>query len=118
EQPSSQRLREARKKGQVAKSKMLSSSAVTFGGLFGFLAFAPESAEHFKAWTVSIFSRQQYDARAVGLEAVAMFARFAAPALVGALVASVIVGVASVGFQFNPEAVAPKFERLNPAEGF
>src|SRR5207248_9356776 len=84
----------------------------------GFLAFAPESAAHFKAWTASMFSRHEFDARGVGLEAVAMFARFAAPALLGALVASVVVGVASVGFQFNPGAVAPKFERLNPAEGF
>ena len=54
EQPTSQRLREARKKGQIAKSRMLSSSAVTMGGLFGFLAFAPESAARFEQWTASM----------------------------------------------------------------
>ncbi len=38
EKPSAKRLREARRKGQIPRSRLLSSSAVTLGGLLGFMA--------------------------------------------------------------------------------
>jgi type III secretion protein U len=118
EQPTSQKLREARKKGQIPKSRMLSSSAVTLGGLMGFLAFAPESAARLRGWTASLFSRQELDLHAVALEALTVFARLAAPALMGSLVASIIASVAMAGFQLQPELVVPKLERIDPMAGF
>ncbi len=39
------------------------------------------------------------------------------PALGGALVASLVVSVAMVGFELNTEHVTPKLERISPAAG-
>jgi type III secretion protein U len=44
-------------------------------------------------------------------------ALLAGPALGGALLASLAVSVATVGFELNAEHVTPKLERINPAEG-
>ena len=42
QQPTAKKLRDAQKKGQVPKSKLLTSAAVTLGGLSATLAFAGE----------------------------------------------------------------------------
>jgi type III secretion protein U len=115
EKPSARRLRDARRKGQIPRSRLLSSSAVTLGGLLGFTAFAPEGFERLKEWTAQLL----LEPRSSGAweEALWMLARLSGPALGGALVASVGVSVAMVGFELNPEHVAPKLERINPAAG-
>lgn len=114
EKPSARRLRDARRKGQIPRSRLLSSSAVTLGGLLGFTAFAPEGFERLKEWTSQLLEQQSAGAWEGGLW---MLARLSGPALGGALVASFGVSVATVGFELNPEHVTPKLERLNPAAG-
>jgi type III secretion protein U len=115
EKPSARRLRDARRKGQIPRSRLLSSSAVTLGGLLGFTAFAPEGFERLQEWTAQLL----LEPRSSGAweEALWMLARLSGPALGGALVASLGVSVAMVGFELNPEHVAPKLERINPVAG-
>ncbi|WP_224365294.1 EscU/YscU/HrcU family type III secretion system export apparatus switch protein [Hyalangium versicolor] len=115
EKPSAKRLRDARRKGQIPRSRLLSSSAVTLGSLLGFTAFAPDGFERLKEWT----ARLLLEPRSEGAweETLWMMARLSGPALGGALVASLGVSVAMVGFELNPEHMAPKLERISPAAG-
>ncbi|MDY7228618.1 EscU/YscU/HrcU family type III secretion system export apparatus switch protein [Hyalangium rubrum] len=116
EKPTAKRLREARHKGQIPRSRLLSSSAVTLGGLLGFTAFAPEGFERLKDWTARLF----LGAEATGAweEGLCLMALLSGPALGGALVAALTVSVAMVGFELNTEHLTPKLERINPAAGF
>ena len=115
-QPSAQKLRDARKKGQIPKSKLLCSAAVTLGGLWGTLAFAAETTARLREWTRSILSLSG-EPTAVLYDGLGLFVRSAAPTLAGAFVAAVASQVALSGFQLNVDHVAPKLERLNFVEG-
>jgi type III secretion protein U len=115
EQPSAKRLREARRKGQIPRSRLLSSSVVTFGGLLGLTASAPAGFARLKDWTARLMLHQEPTGALV--EAAGVMALLMGPALGGALLASLVVSVAMVGFELNAEHVTPKLERLNPAEG-
>jgi type III secretion protein U len=115
EQPSSKRLREARRKGQIPRSRLLSSSAVTLGGLLGFTACAADGFHQLQDWTARLFLEQQ------GLgaweEGLWIAGRLCGPALGGALLASLGVSVATVGFELETGHAAPKLERISPAAG-
>ena len=115
EQPTAKRLREARRKGQIPRSRLLSSSAVTLGGLLGFTAFASEGFARLQAWTARLFL--EHEATGAWEEGLWIAARLCGPALGGALVASLAVSVATVGFELEPSHAAPKLERISPAAG-
>ncbi len=115
EKPSAKRLRDARRKGQIPRSRLLSSSAVTLGGVLGFTAFAPEGFERLKEWTTRLLLEPE--ASHALEEGLWMLARLAGPALGGAVLASLAVSVATVGLELNPEHLTPKLERISPAAG-
>ncbi|MBN9683285.1 MULTISPECIES: EscU/YscU/HrcU family type III secretion system export apparatus switch protein [unclassified Corallococcus] len=115
EQPTAKRLREARRKGQLPRSRMLTSSATTLGGLLGFIAFAPEGFDRLKDWTARLMLEQT--AAGAWEEGAWVAARLCGPALGGALAASLAVSVATVGFELDARHAAPKLERINPAAG-
>lgn len=118
-QPTAQKLREARKKGQIPRSKLFTSAAVTLGGLAGTLAFAGDSSVRLQAWTVSLVGLSQQDPTAAMWDGVRVLALCTAPSLVGALGGALAASVAMVGgLEVNADAVTPKLERLDPAEGF
>lgn len=115
EKPSEQKLREARKKGQIAKSRLLSASVVTFGGLVGFsLSDAPATL---KAWTAMVLSSPDLSPAKALSQAVMVLAAVTAPPLATAFAASFLVSVATAGFQVNTGHVAPQLERVDPFQG-
>ncbi len=118
EQPTPKRLRDARRRGQFARSRLLSSAVVSAGALGGLFGFAPESAARLKTWTASVLSRQDVAADAALMEALQLLAWMAAPAVVGAFLASAAVSMVMAGFHFHPQELAPKLERIDPAAGF
>ena len=118
EQPSAKKLRDSRKQGQFARSRLLSSAAATAGGLFGFLAFADSNAARLKAWTTQLFSDPTHDPAAAIYEGLSVLAFAGVPALAGAFLGALLVSVAAAGLQFNPDQVAPKLERIDPIAGF
>jgi type III secretion protein U len=118
EQPTSQRLKDARKKGQLPRSKLLSSAATTLGGVTVLLALAPASAARLRDWTIAVLTRPELSAKAALSEALVMVVALAGPVLAGALLASFAVSAASAGFQLNTDVVAPKLERVDPFAGF
>lgn len=117
EQPSAKKLRDARKQGQFAKSKLLSSAAVTFGGFLGFIAFADTTSAKLQAWTTKLFTGQDVEPVTALYEGIALLALAVAPALIGAFVGALLASVATAGLEVNTDAIAPKLERLNPGEG-
>ena len=115
EQPSAKRLREARRKGQLPRSRLLSAAAVTLGGLLTLSATGASGWAALEAWTAQLWLRQ--DAAEAWRTALAVYARLCGPVLLGALLASVAVSVPVAGWAFHPEQVAPKLERISPAAG-
>ena len=115
EQPTAKRLREARRDGRIARSRLLTSSAVTLGGLLGFTASAPEGFLRLQEWTARLFLEQELQGAL--REGAWLAARLVGPALGGALVAALAVSVATVGFELNASHVAPKLERISPSAG-
>lgn len=115
EQPSSKRLREARRKGQIPRSRLLSSSVVTLGGLLGLTLSAPEGFARLKDWTARLMLHQEPTGAL--REAGWVMALLVGPALGGTLLASLAVSVGTVGFELNAEHVMPKLERISPAAG-
>lgn len=118
EQPTPQRLRKARSDGQVARSQLFSSGCVTAGGLMGLIAALPEGAARLQAFTSALFLQQAFHPSAAARDALLMLAWLVGPALAGALGASFVVSAATAGFRIDAQVLAPKLDRLNPAEGF
>lgn len=117
ERPTPKRLREAREKGQFARSRLLSSAVVGLGGLLGTLAAAPQACARLRAWTVTLLLRQDTAPMTALSEAGRGVLFLAGPGLAGALLASVALSVALAGFRFDPGQVLPRFERIDPAKG-
>jgi type III secretion protein U len=115
EQPTAKRLQDARRKGQLPRSRLLSASAVTLGGLLGSSFGVSAAWPRLHAWTAQLLLEQR--AEGAAQEALTVLVVFCGPALAGALLASLVVSVAVAGLSFQPELVAPKLERVSPAAG-
>ncbi len=116
EQPSARRLREARRKGQIPRSRLLSSSVVLLGGGLGLSAVLPRVVTKFEAWTTRLLLTQ--DASGALREATVWLAWGAGPPLLAAWLAALGVSVAMSGLEFNADHVMPRLERIHPVEGW
>ena len=123
EQPTARRLREARKQGQVAVSKDLTTTAV-FVGLYLVLWFGAKFIhEHLNA----IVERAVRAPEAAGAESSAWMADVQsivsdaawaiAPLLLGVVAIAVLIGAMQTRGVFSLRVIAFKFERINPAAG-
>lgn len=123
EEPSDKRLREARERGQVARSRELGSLALTAGSAIVFLVFGGQMF----AALAEMMRHAFVIPRAEIFDPAAMFARLASTFVAGFLalwpffVAAVILAIASSvlvgGWNFSTQAMAPNFDRLNPLSG-
>lgn len=123
EQPSEKRLREAREKGDVPRSRDLSGAVVVLAGVSALISGGEHAMEHVRRiygfgltyGRDALFS-DALPARVLGLalrEAMMLLAPVALATVLAALAAPVLLG----GLNFSAEALQPKFERLNPIEG-
>lgn len=123
EQATPKRREEARKKGQVAKSRELASVAVLFSGLltlfWGSTYFYNQSTNilrHYlsQAGSIEITSNNMH-----GLTMLA-FSQFSAtlcPLFLVLIVIAVLANYLQVGPLLALEAIRPKFSKINPLEG-
>ncbi len=118
EQPTAQRLKEARAKGQIPRSRLFCASAVTFAVLAALAVRGPTMAGQLGALAVHLFSAPQVSSGAALKEALEVLVRCVLPLLLCAGIAAVGAGVASAGFAFHPELLKPKGERVDPFAGF
>ncbi len=123
EEPTAKRLEEAKKKGQIARSRELNTVAMLLvsAGLLmsqgarignGFLdlmhrQFFVERDKLFDSLSMVVFFKQ---AMIDGLLLVA-------PLLVALVLIALIAPIALGGWIFSPEAFTPKFDKLNPITG-
>lgn len=123
EQATPRRLQEARRKGQVAKSADLNGALLLLiTGLFALL-FKDNIITHMQAYFYSYFNNfvknPQQDSHLLQLLidfTVNVFAVFV-PFFILMLVVALGVNIAQVGFMLAPEAIKPKFDKLNPLNG-
>lgn len=126
EQPTEKRLQDARKKGQVAKSQDLTSSllliaAVAVVWLIGsyiggiLQSSVKEQIEFAATFKGEFTSETAYNVMWRGLNAMIWTLT---PIFIVVLVFSFLGNYLQIGSIFSFESISPKFEKLNPAEGF
>ena len=126
EQPTEKRLRDARRKGQVAKSQDLTSAlllvtAAVIVGLVGSqIGLRLTNSMRDGLTRATTFTGEFDRAAAVGLlwSAMQTLAMVLAPLLIALFAVSLLISYLQVGPIFSFEPVKPDLKKLNPAEGF
>lgn len=124
ESPTPRRRKEARERGQVAKSTDLSSALLLLGGMLGLRIFAPRLISQligimraklaFPGPSVARNIDPVALVSSVGLVALSA----AGPILLAVLVIAILSNVLQVGLLFTTEPLLPKLDKLNPISGF
>ncbi|MDH4656329.1 flagellar biosynthesis protein FlhB [Pseudomonas sp. JS3066] len=123
EEPTGKRLREAREKGQIARSRELNTLAVTLAGAGGLLATGGGIADMLMKLMHSNFDLPRevlMDERSMGLFLLTsgkMALDALLPLLITLLVVSIVGPISLGGWLFSTEALMPKFSRMNPLSG-
>lgn len=119
EKPTPKRKREARRKGEVARSPEVAVAFSLVGAVISFRVFGPNAAAVISERASAIFSKS-----ALGISAAEVQGHVAAMVLAGAvpfvsiaLVLGFSAGALQVGFRLAPEAAKPKLSNLNPKRG-
>jgi flagellar biosynthetic protein FlhB len=123
EQPSAKRLADAKRKGQVPRSRELNSMAITMGGVIclaimsGTLgdAMSEMMSESFVLTREQIFDISAMTRRLGDGVIQAFFALI--PFFLLVILATIISSVALGGFSISAESLAPKLSKLSPLKG-
>ncbi len=121
--PTSKRVTDARKKGQVPRSRELNTMAITLLGVGSLMALGPSLADGLNRLFVEQFAVRRSDifdtnamlahlVKAVG-DALFMLVPFFLVMIVAAVLSSVALG----GFNVSFEAMQPKLSKLDPIKG-
>jgi len=121
--PTSKRVIDARKKGQVPRSRELNTMAITLLGVGSLMALGPSLADGLNRLFVEQFALRRGDifdtnamlahlVKAVG-DALFMLVPFFLVMVVAAVLSSIALG----GFNVSFEAMQPKLSKLDPIKG-
>ncbi len=121
EQPTPKKLRDARKKGQVAKSKEV-NSAVTLLAAFAVLWFLRDWFWNRFRNLVSLpiaYINQPFESayQELGVLVIKEIMILSLLPVGVVMAAAVVANVVQVGFLMTVEPIVPKFEKLNPVKG-
>ncbi len=123
EQPTAKRLDEAKKKGQIPRSKEMNTMAVTLVGGIALVGMSGHMGAGFSEIMSSGFSIERADIFDPGsllrrLAAAVMDAlMILAPLFLAVAVAAVLSSLALGGMAFSGQAMTPKLSKLNPLKG-
>jgi flagellar biosynthetic protein FlhB len=124
EEPSQRRLQEARERGQVPRSRELTTFAAMIAGSVALVATSSGVAAKMTELMrrlMSIDARQLEDTQSMfsSLREAATLALSALLPIFGALIIVVVLaGIAMGGWNFSPAALTPDFTRMSPLSGF
>ncbi|HEV2538890.1 MAG TPA: flagellar biosynthesis protein FlhB [Frateuria sp.] len=123
EQPSEKRLREAREKGDVPRSRDLSGALVVLAGVSALLSGGERAMGHARiiyrlglSYSREALFSDALPGRVLGLavhEALMLVAPVALATLLAVFAGPMLLG----GISFSGQALQPKFERMNPVQG-
>ncbi len=123
EEPTPHKLREGRKKGQIAKSKEITGALLLIVSFYTFKAVAASMWE--QLITISNFTYQmipvEFTYATVGLvlkEALKACLFVMLPLLLANFIGAIIIEAVQTGFLFSMDPLIPKLEKINPIEGF
>lgn len=123
EQPSSKKLEDARKKGMVAKSIEVNSLVIVLTGLVTIFLLQSYIGQRMSSFTINIFNSLDTLPKKISLlpnmafDWYMFFFSVLAPVMTAIVIAALASNIAQVGFKLSPEALAPKFSKLNPVNG-
>ncbi|MBW2166978.1 MAG: flagellar biosynthesis protein FlhB [Deltaproteobacteria bacterium] len=124
EQPTPKRLQEARKKGQVAQSKEVSSALILLSSLGVFLF-----GGSWMFWSLSGFMRgifqnlgtfRLHDVSTVSAFLLEIFEQYfliLMPLMLVVFVAGIAANIFQIGFLFTPKPLIPDLSKLDPVKG-
>ncbi len=123
EQPTAKRLDDAKRKGQVPRSRELNTMAVTMAGVVMLVAMSRNLGNSLS----DMMSRSFVLTREEIFDVNAMVSHLAAgvgeaflsltPFFLAVIVAAILSSVALGGFAFSGEALTPKLDKLSPLKG-
>ena len=124
EEATAHRLRKALEEGKVAKSKELSSVGVISLGFLALYAMGPTIAEETMKVMRHMFTQaplmdfNQLSLITIFRDNVGGFFVAIGPFMVVMVVIGAMVNIAQVGVRFTAKPLEPKFDKINPIEGF
>ena len=123
EDPTPKRMREAREKGDIPRSKELNATALLLAAAGGMLLFGSSAAHQLAAMMAGNFElrREQFFDSQLMIAQLALSFEDAVWAVLGFMVvvalAALIGPIALGGWNFSAQAIQPKMSRLNPLAG-
>src|SRR4051812_41019394 len=117
EKATDQRKKDARKKGQVARSPEVTSVMVLFCGFYVIKGIAPMAMEQLSSTmahslgNLSSFSGTQTDVHDLALQVMGAFFRIVGPLLGAVTLVGLVANVAQVGLLFSTKLFAPDLTR-------
>jgi len=123
EEPSQRRLQEARERGQIPRSRELTTFAVMIGGSAALIAVGGTVAAHLsqmmrRSLSIDAQSLRTTDSMSASLGDAAISAVTAMLPVFGTLICMVLLASVMLGgWNFSTKALAPDFSRLNPLSG-
>jgi len=123
EEPTPHKIREARKKGQIAKSQEITSAIMLLVSFYTFKMVGPMMLDRISGHTTMVLSLLdlEFSSALVGMllvEALKTILLSLAPLIGVVFTMVIIIESLQTGFLFSFSALAPKFENLNPINGF
>lgn len=123
EKATPKKLRDARKKGQVAKSQDFPSAITFIVSISSVLVFSSHLFKSLGAYLVLMFRRSANPdldvpnmSMQLVVEMVNVIINCSVPILLGTVIAGVLTGFLVVGPLFAPEAMKPDLKKLNPVD--
>jgi flagellar biosynthetic protein FlhB len=123
EDPTSRRLQEARKKGDVLKSMEVPSAAVLLCGLLAIYSMKTYMYDRLLLVMRYYLSRLHSltitldNLLPIALEAMTFFALLVGPLMIVIFITALASNYAQVGVIFSTEKIVPKFEKIDPFKG-
>ena len=123
-EPATPKKREdARKKGTVARSMELNSAAALMGGMLLMVltghAMLSSMMDMMRRWLggASTIRLDPSSVHALAIDAMTLLALITGPVAIGLVVIALASNLTQVGFMLTPEALQPRFSRMNPVNG-
>ena len=122
EEPTDKKIEDARKEGNVPKSQDASGVVTLFVAILALLMLFPFMAKHMVLLFKYYFSLvgmplDKASMLDIAIVTIKEFLLIVMPLAIAVAVAGVIAAVSQFGFLFTTDAIAPKFNKLNPISG-